>query len=128
MKSLMVIVPIVFGFACTVSTSAQAPSGTNVPLSFEVVSIKPGDTTDPRGIRGGTCRGVDTPNLMANGPIVVPMGRCRFIGATLKFLIAAAYGIDIEGGPGWMDADHFEIEGAASDPSTVTRPQLIQML
>jgi uncharacterized protein (TIGR03435 family) len=124
MKSLIAIVPILFGFASPISSPAQTPASP----SFEVISIKPGDTTDPRGIRGGGCRGADTPNFMAAGPIVVPTGRCLYIGATLKSLISQAYGLEIEGVSGWMDSDHFEVQGEGGDPSSVTRAQLIQML
>jgi hypothetical protein len=73
-------------------SSLAMPAGAqNEPLAFEVGSVKPTGTA-PVGVRGGGCRGADNPNFMANGPIVVPLGRCRFIGATLKSLASSAYG------------------------------------
>ncbi len=106
----------------TIVAAAESQS-----LKFEVASIKPSGTT-PGGFRGGGCRGADNPNFMANGPIVVPLGRCRFIGATLKSLASTAYGLDVEGGSGWMDSEYFDIQAEAANPSTATRAELHQML
>jgi uncharacterized protein (TIGR03435 family) len=116
---LFVVVPVA-------QSSPQSPS--EATLTFEVASVKPGDTTDPREIRGGGCRGSDTPGFMAGGPIVVPLGSCRFVGVTLKMLVNAAESVGVESGPSWMDSTRFLIEGKAVDTSTVTRAQLTQML
>src|SRR5213594_3510602 len=78
--------------------------------------------------QGGSCRGADNSTMFAGGPIVVCMGRCRFIGATLRTLTAAAFGLEVVGGPGWADSDHFEVEGVAPDISTATQGQLTEML
>jgi uncharacterized protein (TIGR03435 family) len=117
MKHSMTVALLIFGFAA----AAEAQS-------FDTASIKSGDTTDPRRIRGGGCRGADNPGFLSAGPIVVGMGRCRFIGATLRTLTAAAYSLEVTGGPRWADSDHFEVEGVAPNISTATRAELNTML
>jgi|SRR5262245_17215138 len=78
--------------------------------AFDAVSIKP----NPSGERGGTSRGQP--------------GRYQGINVTLMRVIRLAYQPiqEFEGGPDWIDADHFDIEATAV--GTPTREQMIAML
>src|SRR5215831_5463337 len=71
---------------------------------FEVATIKP---TDPNGPRGG---------------IRQPRNGLALSNGTLRALIADAYrdqlgmGVEIEGGPPWIDKDRFDVVAAAAEP------------
>jgi uncharacterized protein (TIGR03435 family) len=65
---------------------------------------------------------------------VVPKGMCIARNASLRNIIAEAYGISIFnivnfliGGPGWIGSDRFDIQGKAEDLSATT-DQLRAML
>jgi uncharacterized protein (TIGR03435 family) len=86
---------------------------------FEVASIKPTAAYDGRTLIQ-----------------VFPGGALKISGATLKYLITLAYEVrsfQISGGPGWMNADHFDIvakpdrstgsENLSSDPRKITEAQ-----
>ena len=77
---------------------------------FEVASIKP---SAPIAM-----------GMMRVGVEMLPGGRVRMTGATVKFLIQQAYGVrdfQIVGGPDWMKSDRYDItakpESAASGPA-----------
>src|SRR5262245_42288027 len=61
----------------TASTVAQSQS-------FEVVTVKKAEIV-PRPPFALGCRGVDA------GPTVIPQGRCRYTGLSLRALIVVAY-------------------------------------
>jgi len=79
---------------------------------FEVASVRPAD-----------------PNQRAVDFVVLQGGRLRATNLTLAELIREAYQIkyyQLEGGPGWLNSDPFNIEAkAAGDPS---RKQVMDML
>jgi uncharacterized protein (TIGR03435 family) len=80
--------------------------------SFDVASIKP---PNPRRDRGT--------NMSTDG------GTLRMHNATLKFCIMAAYGVQenqIEGGPGWINSDQYEITAKAA--GLVAPGELLPML
>lgn len=82
---------------------AQEPAK---PLTFEVASIKPSRPDAP-------------------GFFVRPLGAggLRVSGATLKNLIAMAYGVReflVSEGPAWVDAERFDIEARVGSSSTGT--------
>jgi len=84
---------------------------TDKPLTFEVASVKPSPPDSP-------------------GMFITPLagGSLRMTGATLRNLIAYAYGVrgfQIAAGSDWMDADHFDIEARAesSDASASAAEQ-----
>src|SRR5262245_62053672 len=84
----------------------QAPTSIPRTLKFEVASFKP----SPPGIRGGGIR-------------PAPGGE-RYVGSniTLKMLIAVAYGVksdQITGGPGWIDADRYEMNAKAEKATSL---------
>lgn len=85
---------------------------TPVPrVEFEVASIKP---PNPKGDRGM--------NMNVEG------GTLRMHNATLKFCIMSAYAVQdslIEGGPGWINSDPFEITAKFGNG---THDQFVQML
>ena len=69
--------------------------------SFDVVSVKRVEGNEGRG----------------RGITVQPGGRFMAPGATVRELIAAAYGVfdnQITGGPGWIGSDRFEILGTTN--------------
>jgi len=110
-------------------------------LQFDAATIKPGvGQATVNGVvgftQGGRCRGVDDP-APPSGPLPpTPLGRCVFTNVSLKLLVALAYpdttGIPINtritGGPGWVNSEQFEVQGAAADPATTTHAQLLSML
>lgn len=99
------------------------------PLAFEAATLKPTETKDPRGVGGGGCRGADNPAFMSSGPIIVPLGQCRFIRVNLKRLVSMAYGIEvINGVPGWGESEFYDIQGKAEDTASVTKADLTRML
>ncbi len=90
---------------------------------FEVASIRPSSSSDPRTLLQ-----------------VLPGGGLRTSGATLKFLIALAYEVrafQILGGPGWIGSDRFDVvanpdrstisKNDPPDPAKVTAAQLAGM-
>jgi uncharacterized protein (TIGR03435 family) len=90
---------------------------------FEVASIKPSSSSDPRTLLQ-----------------VLPGGGLRTSGATLKFLVMLAYDLrsfQIVGGPGWITDDRFDVVGNSErsssanddppDPTKVTAMQLTRM-
>src|SRR4029079_9573511 len=92
----------------TVAAAAQQPSAT---LAFEVASIKVSKSGLPGNIWGG-------------GP-----GRFEVDGITVANLIRNAYDLrpeEIIGGPGWLDAERFQI--SATHPPESTTPQVNAML
>jgi uncharacterized protein (TIGR03435 family) len=97
-----------------VSASAQ---------EFEVASIKPSSSSDPRTLLQ-----------------VLPGGGLRTSGATLRFLVTLAYQIryfQVLDGPKWIDSDRFDIIATVDrskpagdepvDPTKVTAAQLTNM-
>jgi bla regulator protein blaR1 len=97
-----------------VSASAQ---------EFEVASIKPSGSSDPRTLLQ-----------------VLPGGGLRTSGATLRFLVTLAYQIryfQVLDGPKWIDSDRFDIIATVDrskpvgdepvDPTKVTAAQLTNM-
>ncbi len=62
---------------------------------------------------------------------VGPGGRFTARGYTLKLLIQRAYGVmgwNITGGPGWLDADRYDVNAKAIVPGNLTEKQLQPML
>lgn len=83
---------------------AQAPAAQSDPPRFEVASIRP---SSPEEVAAGWSGCTTTPGLV----------RCNNV--TLKRCIVGAYGVGADrvlGGPGWMDADHFDITARAGQP------------
>jgi uncharacterized protein (TIGR03435 family) len=122
----MKLIALVLGMvviAVAVVAAAQAPAQT---LKFEVASVKPSNTAG-----GGWSAGCYTPSSRLN---LFPRGMCIARNASLRSIIAEAYGISafdvgdyIIGGPGWMSSDRFEIEGKAENLSA-TPDELHAML
>jgi hypothetical protein len=96
-KGLLTITIVILLLVLALTTLAAQSS-----LAFEVASIKPVQLV--RGtIRGGGCRGWDTPSFYAVGPYTTGLGRCRILATDLKNLIADAFGAGQE---------HFSVTGA----------------
>jgi uncharacterized protein (TIGR03435 family) len=101
---------VVLGPARVAPILAEPQAATR--LEFEVASIRPPNPTGDRGT-----------NMSTDG------GTLRMHNATLKFCIVAAYGVQeslIEGGPGWIKSDQFEI--LAKAPGSTRQDQLVLML
>jgi uncharacterized protein (TIGR03435 family) len=111
----------VFGYASPPSGLAQSQSGsaaqqkaTTAPLSFEVASIKPSQST---------------PGIVMIG-ISTSGGRFTATGVTLRMLITRAYDIrdyQISGLPGWASSDRYDINAKAENPKA-TSAQIKLML
>jgi uncharacterized protein (TIGR03435 family) len=91
---------------------AQAPVA---DAGFEVASVKPSNAAGP----------------FPFGRIgLLPGGRFTAVGATVRELIRAAYGLredaQMTGGPGWVSADRFDVEARA--PADVSIAQAQAML
>ena len=108
----MGIAPIAIWLLNAIPARAQAQTGPNTG-SFDVASVKPA--------KAGT-----------RGYSVQPLpGRLTASNATLKILIAEAYHIydfQISGGPKWLDAERYDLEGKLSGDAHLTHSQLRGML
>jgi len=102
-------------FVTLCSVFACAWAQVDQSLTFEVASIKPTPTSDL-----GTKWGPE------------PGGRFSAEGATLKQLIALAYGVQeyqVSGGPKWMTTDRWSIEAKAEGfRGRFNREQLLQVM
>jgi uncharacterized protein (TIGR03435 family) len=99
------------GIICPQSL-AEAASTTP---AFEVATIKP------------------VPPDAKAGRYITMQGTNRFVvkDYTLKLLIAAAYNLSpktISGGPGWVDADHYDIVALTPGETRPTQPEQMTML
>jgi uncharacterized protein (TIGR03435 family) len=94
-----------------------APPAAAQAVGFEVASVKPSAPA-----AGG---------LMGPVPMVLPaLGRLRATNVTLRMLVMAAYGkqsFEVIGGPPWMNAERFDIDARAGDP-TLSPGQLMERL
>lgn len=79
--------------------------------SFEVASIRRNLTANQQG------RGLAAPQ---------PGGRFIAIGATLRHLVNGAYGLEVIGGPEWLDTDRFDVNARAEGDRPIAEMQ--QML
>jgi uncharacterized protein (TIGR03435 family) len=82
------------GSACVLLAQDSADLPT-----FEVASIRRNTSTDLRGA------GLAGPQ---------PGGRFVAIGTSLRGLVSGVYGMEVLGGPAWVDTDRFDIEARAS--------------
>src|ERR1700679_2284257 len=106
-----ILAPMVLGFL-THQALAQSKADTSKPLVFEVASIKP--------TRNGT-----GPNTFD-----IPPGGQRFSATNipLRLLIMIAYDVSaqrLSGGPGWVNADCYDIEAKAEHPASRQQIQLM---
>jgi bla regulator protein blaR1 len=105
---LAVVVPLGFGWTHASSLADTTPDASTAKLpaaKFEVASIRP---AAPQNV-GVMIRVMNMP------------GRLYATNVTLKMLVRLAYGVQdaqIEGGPKWLDSDHFDIQ-AKADPTVV---------
>lgn len=80
--------------------AAMTGLSAQTPPAFEVASIRRTTTGNQQGV------GLAAPQ---------PGGRFVAIGATLRLLVSGAYdGMQIIGGPAWIDSDRFDINARAS--------------
>jgi uncharacterized protein (TIGR03435 family) len=88
-----------------------------LPTRFDVAAIKPNRT-------GSEARRATT----------APGGIFTATNVTLKLLISRAYGVaeaQIEGGPGWIDTERYDVQARADTPKEMTREEArpcLQML
>ncbi len=110
MKIRIIIAGALLWVLCSLSP-AQAPT-------FDVVSVK---HLAPDSGQPGS-------NLMRGGPGTEDPGRIFFASATLKRLLMAAYGVEVDqiAGPGWLDSERYAVD--AKLPAGTSREQLRQML
>jgi uncharacterized protein (TIGR03435 family) len=111
-KILLGALLIAAGIICPQILAQNA--NTTTP-AFEVATIKPMQ-----------------PDAKA-GRYITMQGANRFVAKnyTLKLLIAAAYNLSpktISGGPGWVDADHYDIVALTPGDSRPTQPEQMAML
>lgn len=104
MKSTRMALTVLATLAFAADIGAQAP------MRFDVVSIKPNTS----GEQGGTSR--------------TQPGRYQGVNVTLMRLIRLAYRPiqEFEGGPDWINTEHFDIE--AKTEGTPTQEQMLTML
>jgi uncharacterized protein (TIGR03435 family) len=104
MKSTRMALTVVAALAFAADIGAQAP------MRFDVVSIKPNTS----GEQGGTSR--------------AQPGRYQGVNVTLMRLIRLAYRPiqEFEGGPDWINTEHFDVEAKAE--GTPTQDQMLTML
>ncbi|HKE27027.1 MAG TPA: TIGR03435 family protein [Bryobacteraceae bacterium] len=88
---------------------AQTTMARVAPRNFEVASIRPNQA-------GGDSRGITT----------LPGGLFKATNVSLRLLISRAYGLpeaQIEGGPGWLDSETYDINAKADTPLEMTREE-----
>ena len=99
---------VMFCLLSVLPIRAQSTQPTTAPVpSFEVATVKPNRSGDPRTLIGG------------------PLGRFTTTGTTTKFLIAYAYdvkGFQVSGGPSWVDSERYDID--AKVPDSITQEAL----
>lgn len=115
MHRLAVIVVFFFAQTMTGQTAAVAPASRPKFDAFEVATIKPVE------------------HSAKSSRFIVMQGDDRFVEKdyTLKLLIAAAYDVSprtISGGPGWMDADHYDIVAVTPGEVRPTHEEQMAML
>jgi uncharacterized protein (TIGR03435 family) len=100
----------------------QAQQPAEMPLAFEVASVKPTDA-----------------NTGPFGMFTYPGGRLTITQQTLKTIIQEAYGVNrfqVSGGPNWLDEDRYDIvakppassESSKFSPPTIKTPPTREML
>jgi len=86
-----------------------------LPKAFEVASIRPDQSED---------RGSSSQNM-------TPGGRLVERNVSPKMLIVSAFGVagfQIQGGPGWMDTDRYDIQAKADTPGQLSVDELKEPL
>ncbi len=105
---------------------------TAIVLSFSALVVAPtlraqsAKTFDVASIR----RNLSANQQGAGLAVGQPGGRFIAMGATLRRLVAAAYGDpQIDGGPAWMDTDRFDVNARAEgDPPVAEMVRMLQSL
>src|SRR5688500_6658821 len=101
--------------AAVVSLAAYARpagQGAGTAAAFEVASVKVSRSSQPGGIED----------------YIPAAGQVRIVNQTLRQMIRAAYGFEINrvlGGPDWIDSERFDVQARAA--SAVSRDQLMSM-
>jgi uncharacterized protein (TIGR03435 family) len=101
--------------AAAFGLAAQAPPArpaVDTAASFEVASVKINRAGRPGGLED----------------YIPAAGQVRVVNQTLREMIRAAYGVEINrvlGGPDWIDSERFDVQARAS--SAVSREQLMSM-
>ena len=101
--------------AAPIQSSTVLPPAEQLPLRFEVASIRPHQSAG------------DEPSNRR----VLPGGRFVATATTVRTLIRIAFGIDdnrMSGTPGWIDNETFDIDATMVDHREVTTPQQFQQL
>ena len=101
--------------AAPIQSSTVLPPAEQLPLRFEVASIRPHQSAG------------DEPSNRR----VLPGGRFVATATTVRTLIRIAFGIDdnrMSGTPGWIDNETFDIDATIVDHREVTTPQQFQQL
>jgi uncharacterized protein (TIGR03435 family) len=98
------------GSALLIGAGVQAQTA----ASFEVASIRRNLAANQQG------RGLAAPQ---------PGGRFIAIGATLRHLVNGAYGLEVIGGPEWVDTDRFDVNARTEgDRPTVEMQHMLRSL
>ncbi len=101
---------LLLGIIAPATIQAQPPAPRLLPPSFDVASVKLNQT-------GGDSRRAATS----------PGGKFTATNVTLKLLISRAYGVaeaQIQGGPGWIETETYDIAAKADTPLEMTREEL----
>ena len=107
MKTIALAIALCLAAGGWIGVHAQQASPAAKPPVFEVASVKPSNP-NPTGPLGAT-------------PYVLPaLGRLTAQNVTLRLLVMTAYDkqpFQITGGPPWQNADKFDINAKAEDPT-----------
>jgi uncharacterized protein (TIGR03435 family) len=102
--------------AGAVRLPAQSTPSSGGPRRFEAASVKPNALTSDDFARAAA-----NGSPLARGVRTSPGGRLTATWVTLKALILRAYELQdfqLEGGPKWLDSDHFDVAAVAGREAT----------
>ena len=103
--------PLMIGLMSAPASRAQSPAPDATRAKFEVASVKV----------------VNHPVPMHPYRLDISHGTLKVDAVPLRFIIGLAYGAQVEGGPGWINDERYDIQAKSGNPNA-TRDEIRAML